>query len=117
MCWLQDEDGNVRFTDGDQDSDFQPGGPELLHFWEAGFQEVLERAKLCWQKILDAKIPIPLSVVRTYTSDGSTLDVTIIPRAEENESDSTVSSEYVPNSSGEPSGGVSHRTVSKEING
>ena len=78
---------------------------------------MLERAKLCWQKILDAKISIPLSAVRTYTSDGSTLDVTIIPRAEENESDSTVSSEYVPNSGGEPSGGVPHLTVSKEING
>ena len=117
VWWLQDEDGNVRFTDGDQDSDFQPGGPELLHFREAGFQEVLERAKLCWQKILDAKIPIPLNAVRTYMSDGSTLDVTIIPRAEENESDSTESSEFVSNSSGEPSGGVSHLTVSKEING
>ena len=52
---------------------FQPGGPKLLHFWEAGFREVLERAKFCWQKILDAKIPIPPSAVRTYTSDGSAL--------------------------------------------
>ena len=78
VWWLQDEDGNVRFTDGDQDSHCQSGRPELLHFREAGFREVLERATLCWQKILDAKIPIPLSAVHTYTSDGSTLDVTII---------------------------------------
>ena len=36
-----------------------------------------------------------------------------LSRAEENESDSTISSEFVHNSSGEPSGGVSHLTVSK----
>lgn len=75
--------------DGEQDTDVHSKGPELLQFLDTSLKDVDERAMLCWKKILDAKIPIPLSAVHTYNHDGSALNVTIMPRAEEIGSDST----------------------------
>lgn len=68
--WWTSTSGGFHFHDGDGDSTTQDDSFTLLHFRQNSIQDVENRWKRCWKKILADKIVIPAREIKVYDQYG-----------------------------------------------
>ena len=65
IWWSSNEEGDVEFFDGKNTGvDVRSEGPKLHHFRSSNFKEEEAYLTKCWSMCLEAKIPLPLHVLR-----------------------------------------------------
>ena len=64
--------GKPAIYDGDDDPSAQGCTFTLLHFRQHSVINVEERRKLCWDKIVSERIPIPANSIKLYDTQGMT---------------------------------------------
>ena len=69
VLWKESVSGYL-FLDGDNDPEYQVGGPTALHFRDSNIQDVISRSYTAWQKIIENEITIPTRFIRVFHDDG-----------------------------------------------
>jgi hypothetical protein len=65
IWWSSNEEGDLEFFDGKNTGvDVRSEGPKLHHFRSSDFKEEEAYLTKCWSMCLEAKIPLPLHVLR-----------------------------------------------------
>ena len=70
--WWDRTPTGFHFYDGDDDPSAQGCTFTLLHFRQHSVTDVEERRKLCWDKIVSERIPIPANSIKLYDTQGMT---------------------------------------------
>ena len=70
IWWKVVEDG-IQFLDGDNDPDFRPEGPQLLHFRSKSIADVHRQASRDWSGILETNTILPTPSIRLYDPTGN----------------------------------------------
>ena len=69
--WWKNEEGGVKFLDGDNDPDFQPQGPQLHHYRSITLPDVYHQISQDWNTILYTNTTLPTPSIRLYDADGN----------------------------------------------
>ena len=60
-----------KFSDGEEDQDCNPHGPELLHYRSSTLKTVTERQRECWENLLSSNKELPTPKLLIYSQDGT----------------------------------------------
>lgn len=69
--WWKEEEDSYKFFDSDEECDYRPEGPSLMHFRSATLQDVHARSAKAWKYILDENVTLPTPYIRLYDAQGS----------------------------------------------
>ena len=78
IWWSKDSQGNVTFSDSDNNPTSHPEGSNILHFCCSSYSDVTERARQSWIKIQQCHIPIPLRAIRSIGNNGNVVVDTLL---------------------------------------
>jgi hypothetical protein len=69
--WMEHENGDIEFYDGEQPPDNHSGGPSLHHFRSSNFKSEEKYLEECWEKCLRSGVTLPIKVLRIEDEHGN----------------------------------------------
>lgn len=69
--WIEHENGDIEFHDGEHSPDFHPEGPSIHHFRSSNFNNEEKYLHECWKECLCMGVPLPVKVLRVEDEQGN----------------------------------------------
>ena len=69
--WIERENGDIEFQDGEQCPDFHPEGPSLHHYRSSNLKDEEKYLQECWKKCLHLQVSIPARVLHIEDEEGN----------------------------------------------
>ena len=76
-------------TDGEDDHDFHPSGPNLKHFRQHNLKQMYSHKSGTWEKLLQNKMPLPTQCIRLYNTEGNLVEIREIPNIRDTQTTSS----------------------------
>ena len=76
--WLEQENGDVEFLDGEEVATTHPQGPLLHHFRSSNFTAEEKYLGKCWKECLEKGVVQPIKVVRVEDQNGQMKVMTLL---------------------------------------
>ena len=71
--WWRSTNESYEFFDSNDEPNFKQQGPNLQHYRDTKLEEIYEKKKVVWEKILEEETILPTPYIKLYNSQGHSI--------------------------------------------